>query len=174
MSIKLCAHVKHDGSPCQAIPLHDSPYCYFHRSYYKAAALPGDPKYQVPLLESHHSVQLAVTDLYQSFLTGKIGLKEARFALQLLRLASKTIIEIERTKANESASVPSSSVGSRVAKEGASKVKWTPSVGLNGEVAGASNPFVNPKPPQPAHKGDRYVDPCGCLAPMIGKEESSK
>ncbi len=70
--LKLCSHTKHDGTPCQAIAVTNSPYCYFHRSYYKAPALPGDPKYAAPLLESHHSIQLALTDLYQSFLTRKI------------------------------------------------------------------------------------------------------
>jgi len=188
MSLKLCAHTKHDGTPCQAIALTDSNYCYFHRCYYKAPALPGDRTYKAPLLESHHSVQIAVTDLYQSFLEGKIGYKEARFALQLLRLASKTITEIERN-----------------ARQNPTGAPFKPAVGLSGVVpvvqegvpgsfpplerAGSAtpdrpktdsaaipkppvpNPFMNAKPPQPA-KSHKDVD----IMPLIqqAKEAARK
>ncbi len=99
--ILTCTHIKDDGSPCQAIPVHNTPYCYFHRKYYNPPALPGDTNYQVPLLESHQSIQLAVTHLYQAFLSKKIDLKEATFGLQMLRLASKTITAIEKQNIKE-------------------------------------------------------------------------
>ncbi|MGZ4789863.1 MAG: hypothetical protein ACXVZX_15190 [Terriglobales bacterium] len=95
--IRTCNHMKDDGSPCNAIPVHNTPYCYFHRKYYNPPALPGDKNYQAPLLESHHSIQLALTHLYQAFLSKKIDMKEANFGLQILRLASKTISAVEKT-----------------------------------------------------------------------------
>ncbi|HVZ19314.1 MAG TPA: hypothetical protein VG897_19500, partial [Terriglobales bacterium] len=67
--IPTCTHIKDDGSPCNAIPVHNTPYCYFHRKFYQPPALPGDKNYQAPLLESHQSIQLAVTHLYQAFLS---------------------------------------------------------------------------------------------------------
>ena len=167
--LKLCAHTKTDGTPCQAIPVHDSPYCYFHRSYYKAPALPGQRNYRVPLLESHQAVQLAVTDLYQSFLSGTIGFKEAKFALQILRLASKTITEIERNaKAadRERAGVVACAMPSSPVPE-AKNAAVAPDLKPQAPKA-TPNPFVNAKP---AYKGERYVDPYGCLAPMIAKEK---
>jgi hypothetical protein len=94
--IPSCTHVKDDGSPCEAIPVKGTPYCYFHRKYYSPTALPGDKNYQAPLLESHQSIQLALTQLYQAFLSKKIDMKEAQFGLQVLRLASKTISAIEK------------------------------------------------------------------------------
>jgi len=132
--LKLCAHTKHDGSPCQAIAITDSDFCYFHRSYYKAPAFPGDAKYQAPLLESHHSIQLALTDLYQSFLTGKLGFKEAQFALRLLRLASKTITEIERNAKSNG-------------KADAQGAPFKPAVGLSGVVPGVQEGVPGPFPP---------------------------
>ena len=96
--LPLCTHTKDDGSPCGAIPVHNTPYCYFHRKYYHPPALPGEVGYQAPLLESHESIQLALTHLYQSFLTGKVSLREANFAMGILRLASKTISSIEKAK----------------------------------------------------------------------------
>lgn len=172
--LKLCAHVKHDGTLCQAIPIHDSPYCYFHRSYYKAPALPGEPKYQAPLLESHHSIQLAVTDLYQSFVTGKISLKEATLALRLLRLASKTITEIERNAKASTATATSSPTPVASAAKGTPVAPDRPTMTLTptaDKPSAQPNPFVNPKSPQSTPKADRYVDPYGCLAPMVEKEK---
>ena len=86
-----CSHVKDNGELCGAAALLNQPFCYFHRRYYQAPALPGDKNYQAPLLESNHSIQLALTQLYQSFLTHKLDFKEATFGLQVLRLAAKTV-----------------------------------------------------------------------------------
>ena len=188
---KLCAHLKSDGTPCQAIPIHDSPYCYFHRNYYKAPHLPGQRSYKVPLLESHHAIQLAATDLYQSFVSGLIPLKEARFALQLLRLASKTIIEIERNakdadrvRATEGAPFQPSVGLSGVVPEGvpgpfpplerASSVtpdRPTPDPTLTPKPPLPSNPFVTAKPP---HSAKSYTDVD--LMPLLqkAKEVASK
>jgi len=184
--IKLCAHTKHDGSPCQAIAITDSDFCYFHRSYYKAPALPGEAKYSAPLLESHHSIQLALTDLYQSFLTGKIGFKEAQFALRLLRLASKTITEIERRSKEDPQGAPfkpAVGLSGVVPQEAPEGVPGPfPPLERAGSVAQdrpkpdpaampkppAPNPFVNAKPPQPA-KSYKDVD----LMPLIQKSKEA-
>ena|SRR5579884_2800680 len=98
---KLCTHIHDNGQPCEAFRVHDTPYCYFHRKYYQPPALPGERSYQAPLLESHESITLAATHLYQSFLTGRIPLREAQFALNILRLASKTVTAIEKKKKEE-------------------------------------------------------------------------
>jgi len=94
--IPACTHIKDDGQPCNAIPVKDTPYCYFHRKYYNPPALPGDKNYQAPLLESHASIQIALTHLYQAFLTKKIDMKETQFGLRILQLASKTIMAMEK------------------------------------------------------------------------------
>ena len=99
--VRTCTHIKDDGTPCQAIPVHNTPYCYFHRKYYHPPALPGDKNYQAPLLESHQSIQLALTHLYQAFLSKKMDMKEAQFGLQVLRLAAKAITEVEKTVARK-------------------------------------------------------------------------
>jgi len=100
-NIQRCDHTKDDGQPCNAIPVKNTPYCYFHRKFYNPPALPGDKNYEVPLLETHASIQIALTHLYQAFLARKIDMKEANFGLQILRLASKTISAIEKTNKQE-------------------------------------------------------------------------
>ena len=99
--IPQCKHIHDNGQPCQAIPVKDTPYCYFHRKYYLPEALPGDKNYQVPLLESHASIEIALTHLYQAFLAKKIDMKEAQFGLQIIRLASKTIAAMEKAAKQE-------------------------------------------------------------------------
>jgi len=163
--IRTCAHTKDDGSPCEAIPVKNTQYCYFHRKFYQPAALPGERSYQSPLLESNEAITLAATHLYQSFLTGRIPLREAQFALNILRLASKTVAAIERKKREE-------------AKEERS---GAPKKAASGSGAGAppdgqecpphtekSSHTETRKPLQtasaPAYKGERIVDPYGCLA----------
>ena len=89
--IALCHHTLDNGLPCRAAAIRNKPYCYFHRHYYTPAPLPGEENYRAPLLESHHSIQIALTQLYQAFLSRKLDLKEANFALQVLRLAAKTV-----------------------------------------------------------------------------------
>ena len=149
MSLKLCTHVKSDGAPCQAIAVTDSPYCYFHRKHYHPAGMPGQRNYRVPLLESHHAIQLAATDLYQSFVTGIIPLPEARFALQVLRLASRTVTEIERDARKEAlgtdnrvgtdsrvrAAAPGCAESGLVPEDkGTTGAPFKPAVGLSGVV----------------------------------------
>ncbi len=94
--IPTCAHIKDDGQGCNAIPVKGTPYCYFHRKYYQPAALPGEKNYQAPLLETHASIQIALTQLYQAFMAKKIEMKEAQFGLRILQLASKTILAMEK------------------------------------------------------------------------------
>ena len=97
----ICSHIKDDGQPCNALPVKGSSYCYFHRQYHQPTALPGDRNYQPPLFESHASIQIAVTHLYQAFAAKKIDLREANFLLHILRLASKTILAIEKAHKEE-------------------------------------------------------------------------
>ena len=101
MSNPICTHVKDDGTACNALPVKGSSYCYFHRQYHQPSALPGDRNYQPPLFESHASIQIAVTHLYQAFAAKKIDMREANFLLHILRLASKTILAIEKAHKEE-------------------------------------------------------------------------
>ncbi len=138
--IASCEHVKDDGSPCNAIPVKNTPYCYFHRKYYQPAALPGDKNYQAPLLESHASIEIALTHLYQSFLAKKIDMKEAQFGLQILRLASKTIAAIERNKKQE---LKEKRVSEKEARTGRA---WKPVPTLGSATEGSTVTFSQAEP----------------------------
>ena len=174
----LCSHIHDNGQPCAAFRVQNTPYCYFHRKYYQPAALPGERNYQAPLLESHQSITLASTHLLQSFLTGRVALREAQFALNILRLASRSITAIERANKEKEQKQQDQGDGRRSPSTGSkSMVEQQPTaataaVQACAKAAPTATKAVtdNPKPPQsaaPAYKGDRYFDPCGCLAPMM-------
>ena len=180
--LPLCTHIKDDGQPCGAIAVKGTPHCYFHRRFFAAPALPGESQYLPPLLETHHSIQLALTDLYQAFLTRKIDLREARFSLQILRLASRTICAIEKSQAQSPRTpvqlvpadkpLPNAPVTNKPPAEAAATRQPTPDPAPTAKkrVMPAAPPSTQPqpkavsKPPQPAYKGERIVDPYGCLA----------
>lgn len=154
---KLCTHTHDNGQPCQAFRVHNSPFCYFHRKFHQPTALPGERGYQAPLLESHESIQLATTHLYMSFVTGKIPLSAARFALNLLRLASKSVFAIEKNRREEEKKKQEQRDGRRSPSTGQSTVEQP-------------QPEVAVTPAVPAYKGPRYIDPYGCMP----KEEAAK
>ena len=165
--IPTCTHIKDDGSPCSAIPVKGTPYCYFHRKYHNPPALPGDKNYVAPLLESHHAIELALTQLYQAFLAKKIDMKEAQFGLQVLRLASKTIAAVEKAdreaagaKKTNNAAEPEREAWSHERGEFMKELKQV----LGKEAASAE---VAPGKPVEAsgsgEAGRRVWDPYGCM-----------
>jgi len=159
--IRSCNHTMDDGSPCGAIPVHNTPYCYFHRKYYQPEALPGEPNYIAPLLESHQAIQLALTQLYQAFLSRKLDMKEANFSLQILRLASKTVTAITRvTKEKEDLRTPVAL--DRPEPKKATAVTATPNAAAvaDSKYYQALKQDLDRKPP----KGESVYDPYGCLA----------
>lgn len=158
--IRSCSHIKDDGSPCEAIPVHNSPYCYFHRKYYQPEALPGEPKYIAPLLESHEAILLAVTQLYQAFLSRKLDMKEANFSLQILRLASKTVTAIAKvTKDKEGLGTPAD-LDRPEPKKTIAVTTPNPAPTADSKYYQALKQDLDRKPP----KGESIYDPYGCLA----------
>lgn len=173
---KLCTHTHDSGQPCQAFRVHGSTYCYFHRKFHQPTAVPGERGYQAPLLESHESIQLATTHLYQSFVTGKIPLSAARFALNLLRLASKTTFAIEKNRKEEEKKKQEEKRQEEDGRRSPSTGKDKSTVEQPPSEAPANPPSVGPgfqarsaehssadKPAGPAYQGSRYVDPYGCM-----------
>ena len=164
-TIKTCTHIKDDGSPCAAIPVHNSPYCYFHRKFYNPPALPGDKNYQPPLLESHHSIVLATTQLYQSFAARKIDMKEARFSFQILRLAATAIAAIEKAAKEEQKKQKLAATG----RPGTSAVAANPAPAATLQTAAeparkSPQPAVSAEPPRQSG----IYDPEGCFSRYSG------
>ena len=195
--LKLCSHTHDNGEPCRAIPVKNTPYCYFHRKYYNPPALPGDRNYVAPLLESHESILLAATHLNQSLLAGKMTEKQVALSLNLLRLAAKAIAAIEKAKnqkEKERERERTEDLGTPVASDRPTTDRSAAKAATMGGIPSASKRSLTDlarelepmmvelsesdsttppdasdrKPPQPAYQGDRIVDPYGCLSHLKG------
>jgi len=153
-NIRNCEHTKDDGSPCGAVPVHNSPYCYFHRKFYNPPALPGEPNYVAPLLESHESIQLAATHLYQSFLSRKMDSKQVALALNILKLAAKSIATVEKARKRAEKEPPAEPQATAPAPD--PKVWERASKPVQAERSSVATTAV--PPPQP-----RIYDPYGCM-----------
>jgi len=171
--LKLCSHTHDDGRPCQAIAVHQSPFCYFHRKLHQPSALPGDRHYQPPFFDSHASLQIAATHLYQAFLAGKLDLKSVTVMLNLLRLASKELTAAERQRRQEEREQKQAARQQPIAERKLKVDKPESHVGQAVLPVGPSEAPLAGKLPQPAaYKGERIVDPYGCLAHL--KEAAAK
>ncbi len=92
--IKLCHHVKANGTCCESPALRDQDYCFFHvaqrqrvRRTSRAARL--QQPFSLPLLEDIESVQLAISDTLNAIVTGQIDAKTAGLLLSGLRTAAR-------------------------------------------------------------------------------------
>lgn len=94
--IRLCKHVKTNGSICESPALQDRDLCFFHTSSrerikrQRRAARKQLP-FQLPLLEDAESIQLAIGDTLNALLAGQIDHKTAGLVLYGLQTATHNV-----------------------------------------------------------------------------------
>lgn len=94
-----CAHVKADGNTCRSAALRDHDFCYFHlaardRIRRQRVAAHRKLPLQIPILEDHETIQLAITDVVNAMLSDRIDYKKAALALYALQTAA---VNVKRT-----------------------------------------------------------------------------
>lgn len=91
--IALCNHVKAKGTCCASPALKNEPFCFFHASVrertrrMRRAARKKLPL-QLPVLEDHETIQLAIGDTLNALLAGQIDHKTAGLLLYGLQTAA--------------------------------------------------------------------------------------
>jgi hypothetical protein len=98
---KSCGHVLSNGQVCNAIPMRDSNFCYWHhkaRARHRRHERIGGPitmeansGLELPLLEDANSVQVTIQEIMQAILDRRIDSKRAGLLLYSLQLASSNI-----------------------------------------------------------------------------------
>jgi hypothetical protein len=96
-----CDHVLTNGQVCDAIPLRDSRFCYWH---HKARVrdrrndhiggkinMEGNTGLTLPLLEDANAIQLTIQEIMQAILDRRIDSKRAGLLLYSLQLASSNV-----------------------------------------------------------------------------------
>jgi hypothetical protein len=82
-----CGHVKADGTPCGSPAVREQKLCYFHG---RAAAAVADTA-ELPTVEDHNSLQLAIQHVCQRVATGRMEDKTARLLLDALAMAGENL-----------------------------------------------------------------------------------
>ena len=92
--IPRCTHIKTNGTQCGSPALHGRRFCFFHRNW-RGQRIQLDKKVQaapavftLPVLEDANSVQIALMQVIQLLLSGRIDSKTAGLLLYALQTAS--------------------------------------------------------------------------------------
>jgi hypothetical protein len=98
---KQCNHILTNGQVCNAIPMRDSNFCYWHhkararrRRYVRIGgpiSMEANSGLELPLLEDANAVQVAIQEIMQAILDRRIDNKRAGLLLYSLQLASSNI-----------------------------------------------------------------------------------
>ena len=88
---KVCEHVKDNGVRCGSPALAGERLCHFHLRVYDVQTSPADPSYDLPILETEQSVQVALQQMMRALLTGKLSERKAAVMLAGIKAASALI-----------------------------------------------------------------------------------
>lgn len=112
---KECAHILTNGQVCNAIPMRDSNFCYWHhkaRARHRRHERIGGPiateansGLELPLLEDANSVQISIQEIMQAILDRRIDSKRAGLLLYSLQLASSNIRNLKPLPADDSSRI---------------------------------------------------------------------
>ena len=94
---KVCDHIKDDGVRCGAPALKGDDCCRFHRRMQDNRRSPLDPAYELPLLETEQSIQIALMQMLRGVLNGKISERKAAIMLSGIKTAAQIL---RQSKAN--------------------------------------------------------------------------
>lgn len=96
--VKLCGHLREDGSTCRSIAVRDREFCSFHLNHRgrrlciaRARARRERLPLQLPPLEDLYAVQVGIMQVTDWLLNGKLDRRDARLALSGLRQAAANL-----------------------------------------------------------------------------------
>jgi hypothetical protein len=116
---KQCNHILTNGQVCNAIPMRDSNFCYWHhkararrRRYERIGgpiSMEANSGLELPLMEDANAIQVAIQEIMQAILDRRLDNKRAGLLLYSLQLASSNIRNLTPLPADD---------GSRIDKIG--------------------------------------------------------
>jgi hypothetical protein len=135
MSSRICNHVMSDGTGCQAFPLRDQEFCYFHFRYYQTHRIYDNPNCLLPVLEDPRSIILGLHQTIAYHMQGRIDAKTCGLTLYALQIASSLMSRAEARSPLEQKRIEAAQAEARAAKNQSTAAK-------------------NPAPQQPETSGD--------------------
>src|SRR5450631_1312504 len=108
---KQCNHILTNGQVCNAIPMRDSTFCYWHhkararrRRYVRIGgplSMEANSGLELPLLEDANAIQITIQEIMQPILDRRIDNKRAGLLLYSLQLASSNIRNLTPVPADD-------------------------------------------------------------------------
>jgi hypothetical protein len=109
---KSCNHVLTNGEVCNAIPMRDSNFCYWHhkararrRRYERIGgplSIEANSGLELPFLEDSNAIQVTIQEIMQAILDRRLDNKRAGLLLYSLQLASSNIRNLTPIPADSS------------------------------------------------------------------------
>jgi len=87
---KICDEIKDNGVRCGQPALTGERYCRFHLRVH-AFVSPEDQMYELPILETEQSVQIALQHLTRGILSGRLSERKAKVMLAAIKTAAQLI-----------------------------------------------------------------------------------
>ena len=98
---KLCEQIKDNGIRCGAPALRGERYCRFHVRMHDQSVEVEDPNYDLPVLETEQSVQIALQQMMRGLLSGKLSEKKGKLMLAGIKTAAVLIRQASGGKSKE-------------------------------------------------------------------------
>jgi len=83
-----CSHLKSNGKPCRAPAMGNNLFCVFHG---RALDTQDGPRMKVSVLEDRESLQLAVKQIMEQIVSGRIEPQSASLLLRAVQIAGSTV-----------------------------------------------------------------------------------
>lgn len=86
----ICEHIKDDGVRCGGPALSGEAYCRFHLRV-RTSVPPEDSLYELPVLETVKSVQIALQHMTRALLAGKLSERKAAVLMSAIKTAAALV-----------------------------------------------------------------------------------
>jgi hypothetical protein len=95
---ELCEHIKDNGVRCGSPALSGEHYCHFHSRARREVMSAANPSYNLPILDSEQSLQVAIMELMRGLLNGDLGERKAAVMLSAIKAAGSILRHNEKPR----------------------------------------------------------------------------
>lgn len=97
---KVCDHVKDNGVVCNQPAISGERYCRFHVRV-RTTTSPEDQMYELPILETEQSVQIALQHVTRGILSGNLSERKAKVVMSAIKAAAQLIRQANSNRTKE-------------------------------------------------------------------------
>jgi hypothetical protein len=102
-NIRVCTHIKVNGTPCGSPALRGEVFCYFHQRMIRGVRTPPKSRlHPIALIEDEEGIQASLMEIINALIRNTIDFKRAQLILRALHIAARNAPRVHfRTHSNE-------------------------------------------------------------------------